>query len=105
MAWCSRLSAKPMNIADSLTRCADEVPNRAAIVDQQRVIHYRSLEGAVWRAAAWLAANGVGPGTRVGFSPTGNASLWLVATYALARIGAVFLLLDPLEAPAVRAAL
>ena len=94
-----------MNIADSLTRRADEVPYRVAIVDQHRIVHYRTLDGAVWRAASWLAARGLGPGDRVGFSPSENAGLWLVAAYALARIGAIFLLLDPLEAPAVRAAI
>jgi acyl-CoA synthetase (AMP-forming)/AMP-acid ligase II len=91
-----------MNIADLLSHWADETPYRVAIVDQDRIIHYRDLDSTVWRAAAWLAGNGLGPGDRVGFSPSGNAALWLVVAYALARIGVVFLLLDPLEAPAVR---
>jgi acyl-CoA synthetase (AMP-forming)/AMP-acid ligase II len=94
-----------MNIADALSRWSDETPFRVAIVDQDRTIHYRLLDAAVWRAAAWLAGHGLRPGDRVGFSPAVNAGLWLVAAYALARIGAVFLLLDPLETPAVRAAI
>jgi acyl-CoA synthetase (AMP-forming)/AMP-acid ligase II len=94
-----------MNIADSLTRWADEAPFRVAIAEPQRIVHHRDLEAAVWRAAAWLAGNGLRPGDRVGFSPSRNSALWLVAAYALARIGAIFLLLDPLEAPAVRSAI
>ena len=94
-----------MNIADTLTRWADEAPFRAAIVDRRQVIHYRNLEAAVWRAAAGLAGAGLRPGDRVGLSPSVNEALWLVAAYALARIGAIIVLLDPLEAPAVRQAI
>ena len=91
-----------MNIADSLSRWADETPFRVAIAEPQRIIHYRALDAAVWQAASWLVGNGLRPGDRVGFAPSENSALWLVAAYALARIGAIFLLLDPLETSAVR---
>src|SRR4051794_27306918 len=91
-----------MNIADALSRYAAEAPYRAAIVDRERVIHYRTLDAAVWRAASWLADNGLRAGDRVAFSAGGNSALWLVAAYALARLGAVFLPLDPLDAPGFR---
>jgi acyl-CoA synthetase (AMP-forming)/AMP-acid ligase II len=94
-----------MNIADTLSRWSDEAPFRVAILEQHRIIHYRLLDAAVWRAAAWLVGNRLRPGDRIGFSPTVNSGLWLVAAYALARIGAVFLLLDPLETPTVREAI
>jgi hypothetical protein len=42
-----------------------------------------------------VAGGGLKAGDRVGISPSANAALRLVAAYALARIGAVFLLLDP----------
>jgi acyl-CoA synthetase (AMP-forming)/AMP-acid ligase II len=48
------------------------------------------------RAAAWRSDRLIA---------IGNTAVWLVAAYALARIGAVFLLLDPLEAPAFRDAI
>src|SRR5215813_8500669 len=94
-----------MNIADSLTRWAGEAPFRVAIAESQRLIHYRALDAAVWRAASWLVGNGIRPGDRIGFSPGEMSGVWLVAAYALARIGAVFLLLDPLESSAVRGAI
>jgi long-chain acyl-CoA synthetase len=94
-----------MNVADTITRVAGEAPHRVAIAEPDRLIHWHGLEAAVWRAAASLAASGLRPGDRVGVSPSANAALWLVAAYALARIGVVFLLLDPLEAPAVREAI
>jgi acyl-CoA synthetase (AMP-forming)/AMP-acid ligase II len=94
-----------MNVADTLTRWADEAPFRVAIVDQHQIIHYRGLEAAVWRAAAGLWRAGLRPGNRVGFSPSVNGALWLVVAYALARIGSIVVLLDPLEAPAVRQAI
>jgi acyl-CoA synthetase (AMP-forming)/AMP-acid ligase II len=92
-----------VNIADTLGTHADEVPYRVAIVDQDRLIHYRELDAGVWRAAAWLADRGLRPGDRVGYSPSGTAASWLVLAYALARIGAILLPLDPLETPAARA--
>jgi long-chain acyl-CoA synthetase len=94
-----------MNVADAIARFAGETPYRAAIIEADRVVHWRELDAAVWRAAAFLAASGLRPGDRVGVAPAANTALWLVATYALARIGAVFLLLDPLESPAVREAI
>ena len=94
-----------MNIADAITRLAGEAPHRVAIAESDRLIQWHDLEAAVWRAAAALAAGGLKPGDRVGISPSANAALWLVAAYALARVGAVFLLLDPLEPPAVREAI
>jgi long-chain acyl-CoA synthetase len=92
-----------VNIADVLSLHAEEIPYRVAIVDQDRLMHYRDLDAAVWRAAAWLAERGLRPGDRVGYSPSGTSASWLVLAYALARLGAVFLLIDPQETLVARA--
>ena len=94
-----------VNIADSLGRWAEETPFRVAIIETSRVIHYRDLDAAVWRAAAWLAAEGVKPGDRVGISLAGNSAGYLIVVYGLARIGAVTMQLPLAEPPAVRLAL
>jgi len=94
-----------VNIADSLGRWAEETPFRVAIIETSRVIHYRDLDAAVWRVAAWLAAEGVKPGDRVGISLAGNSAGYLIVVYGLARIGAVTMQLPLAEPPAVRLAL
>jgi acyl-CoA synthetase (AMP-forming)/AMP-acid ligase II len=94
-----------MNVADSLGRWADETPFAAAIVDASRVIHYRDLDRAVWRAASWLRQHGVRAGDRVGVSLRDDSVELLVVVYALARIGAVLMLLPSFELQAVRLAL
>jgi acyl-CoA synthetase (AMP-forming)/AMP-acid ligase II len=94
-----------MNVADSLGRWADETPFAAAIIDSSRVIHYRDLDRAVWRAAAWLRRHGVQEGDRIGVSLRDNSAELLAVVYALARIGAVLMLLPPFELKAARLAL
>src|SRR5258706_4832589 len=93
------------NIADSLGRWAEETPFRVAVIEPGGVIHYRDLDATVWRAAAWLAAEGVKPGDRVGISLAGNSAGYLIVVYGLARIGAVTMQLPVAEPPAVRLAL
>lgn len=94
-----------MNVADSLSGWADETPFAPAIVDRDQVIHYRDLDRAVWRAAAWLRDHGVRPGDRVGLSLGRNSIDFLVLVHALPRMGAVLLLVPPTEVPAIRLAL
>jgi len=55
-----------MNVADAIARFAGETPYRAAIIEPDRVVHWRELDAAVWRAAAFLASSGLRPGDRVG---------------------------------------
>src|SRR5258708_6791308 len=91
-----------MNVADSLGRWAEETPFAAAIIDSSRVIHYRELDRAVWRAASWVRQHGVQEGDRVGVSLRDNSAELLVVVYALARVGAVLMLLPPFELKAAR---
>jgi acyl-coenzyme A synthetase/AMP-(fatty) acid ligase len=85
-----------MNVADQLTRHAQETPHAVAVIDQDRITRYRALEQAVWRASAWLREQGLQPGDTVALA-MGSSALHLVAGLALARMGAVQLPLAPSE--------
>jgi len=76
------------NVADVLTRHATARPWAVAILENDSAIHYRTLERLVWAAAWLLRRSGIAPGDVVGVALP-HSSLWLVAIYALARIGAV----------------
>jgi acyl-CoA synthetase (AMP-forming)/AMP-acid ligase II len=90
---------KPMtNVADVITRHAAERPWAAAIIETDVVVHYRTLERLVWAAAWHLRQSGIAPGDVVGLGLP-HSALYLVALYALARIGAVSTAL-PLSDPA-----
>src|SRR5258706_8862416 len=94
-----------MNVADVLRRWAEETPFAVAIAERERLVLYRELNAAVWRIALRLSAAGLRPGDRVGLSLAGNSALYLATAYALARLGAVLLLLPVTEPPALRQAL
>ena len=94
-----------MNVADALERWAEETPFAVAIAERERLVAYRELDAAVWRIASRLSAAGLRPGDRVGLSLAGNSALYLATAYAVARLGAVLLLLPLGEPPALRQAL
>ncbi len=77
-----------MNLAEVLALSAARVPDRPAVVFRSRPLSYAQLDGAVNRAAAALAALGVGPGDRVAFL-VGNVPEYVVALYGTWRAGAV----------------
>lgn len=87
------------NIADAITHWAQHKPDATAIIDDGRRITFASFERSVWRAAAACCEFGVSAGQVVGISLP-NSALYLVAFYALARLGATVLPLpigDPAE--------
>jgi acyl-CoA synthetase (AMP-forming)/AMP-acid ligase II len=88
-----------MNLADRLEYWADTLPHAVAIHDRGGLVSYALLDRGVWRAAAALRRAGIAPGQVVGLSFTTSSALYLVAVYALARIGAIELVL-PLRNPA-----
>lgn len=90
-----------MNLADIISRHAAAAPHAVAVIERGRVIDYRGFERAIWRAAAWLRAQGISPGDVVAVT-LGSSTLHLVVGYALARIGAVQLGLTLREPRAVR---
>ena len=94
-----------MNVADSLDRWAREKPRAVALVDRTRIIDFRGLDGAVWRTAARLAAEGLRPGHRVGLSLPDNSVFGPIVAFALARLGAPWMLMPTTDPPAFRLAL
>jgi acyl-CoA synthetase (AMP-forming)/AMP-acid ligase II len=93
------------NVADAIGRWAAETPWAPALIGPRRILHYRTLDQAIDRAAQALAGRGLAAGDRVGLSLPGRAPAYLVVVYALARLGAPAMLLPLHEPPAFRAAL
>jgi acyl-CoA synthetase (AMP-forming)/AMP-acid ligase II len=82
-----------MNLADALAHHVRARPDRPAIVQGDRVVLYRDLDGIVRRGAAHLAALGIGEGDVVGIALRDSVD-HLLALYMAARRGAVALPLD-----------
>jgi len=87
------------NIADAITHWAQHKPDATAIVEDGRRITFALFERSIWRAAAACREFGIFAGQVVGVSLP-NSALYLVAFYALARLGATVLplpIVDPAE--------
>ena len=54
------------NLADLTEAAVDRVPDRQALITAERTLTYAQLEARANRLAAWLAAQGIGPGDHVG---------------------------------------
>jgi acyl-CoA synthetase (AMP-forming)/AMP-acid ligase II len=82
------VSAQPRTIPQVLNRIADEFPDRAAVVTDDRALTYAQLRAEVRRAAAAMIDLGVNVGDRVAiWSP--NTWHWVVASLATTYAGAV----------------
>ncbi|MFM8992267.1 MAG: AMP-binding protein, partial [Alphaproteobacteria bacterium] len=82
-----------MNLADALAHHVRARPDRPAIVQGDRVVLYRDLDGIVRRGAAHLDALGIGEGDVVGIALRDSID-HLLALYMAARRGAGALPLD-----------
>ncbi len=76
------------NVGDTLTRTAWRLPGREAVVDGERRLTYAELNAEVNRVANTLLARGYRRGDGM-ILIAGNCADFLVAYYALAKIGAV----------------
>lgn len=82
------VTAQPRTIPQVLNRIADEFPDRAAVVTDDRTLTYAGLRAEVRRAAAAMIDLGVAPGDRVAiWSP--NTWHWVVASLATTYAGGV----------------
>ncbi|PZQ24495.1 MAG: 4-coumarate--CoA ligase [Sphingopyxis macrogoltabida] len=81
-------------LTNLLRLCAADRPDHPAIIDGERVIDYRRLDGDVDRAAAALSAAGVCHGDRVAIVADMSAE-YLVATLAALRLGAISVPIAP----------
>jgi acyl-CoA synthetase (AMP-forming)/AMP-acid ligase II len=76
------------NLADLWEAVTDRVPDRLALVAPPRRLTYADLEDRANRLAAWLSANGIGPGDHVGLHLY-NGSEHIEALLAAYKVRAV----------------
>lgn len=88
-----------MNLADALAHHVTARPDRPALVEGDRVILYRDLDGMVRRWAAHLRALGVQQGDVLGIALRDRIE-HVLALYAAARLGAIALPMDCRWTPA-----
>ncbi len=91
--------ARSQSIGDLLRRSAARDPGKTAIVFRGLRQTYAELDNTVNRAAAALAARGIGPGDRVAIFSHNNHA-FVVAYFALARLGAVSVPINFMLTPA-----
>lgn len=87
-----------MNLSVNLRRSAQQVPEVTAIHFQGHEMTYAELDTAVDAFAAGLAKLGLHQGSKVGIL-LGNCPQFVIAYYAIARIGAVSVPVNPLYTP------
>jgi long-chain acyl-CoA synthetase len=85
--------------AGYLSRAAAQWPERIGLRFEGRSWTFAQLQSAAEKAASNLLAAGIGPGTRVALLVE-NCPEYLVAQFALARLGAVFVTPNPYWTPA-----
>lgn len=83
------------HLAELLAATVAKVPQATVLIAGEDRMTYRELDDAVAWAAAWLRHQGVGEGDRVALMAP-NVPLFPVVAYAVARIGAVLVPLNPL---------
>jgi acyl-coenzyme A synthetase/AMP-(fatty) acid ligase len=94
-----------MNVANMLSRRAEEQPDSTALDIKNRQISFRNLDDAIWRAVEMFLSAGVKPGDIVAVGGAIPSELGIVTAYALARLGAVQMPMSKADPPAQRTAL
>uniref|UniRef100_UPI0024583697 non-ribosomal peptide synthetase n=1 Tax=Nocardia wallacei TaxID=480035 RepID=UPI0024583697 len=92
----------PDTIAAAFARQAERTPHATALVTDDTTVAYGALAARVHRLARWLVAAGAGPETPVAVAIPRSVEL-VVALYAVAAAGAVYVPIDP-DHPAARTA-
>src|SRR5215210_5530711 len=77
-----------MNLAENLTRSAQEYPDNVAMKLDDAELTYEQLDGAAARVANLLASKGVEAGDRVGIMLP-NVPYFAAAYYGVLRLGGV----------------
>jgi long-chain acyl-CoA synthetase len=83
------------NLADNLTRTAEQYGDRPALKLDDLVVTYSELQDGARRVASLLKAKGVGPGDRVGLVLP-NVPPFPVLFYGALAVGAVVVPMNPL---------
>lgn len=71
----------------------EQRPDAAMLIEHGQAISYRDFDAAVGRTAAWLAAQGVGAGDKVGVWLV-NRREWLYLLFAAERLGATIVAIN-----------
>ena len=95
------MSALPSSVGALLTQAAQRFGDKTALVFEEQAWSFRQIDEASSRLAKALQAEGIGAGDTVSlYSP--NGSEWLIAYYAVMKLGGVVnplnLMLTPQEA-------
>ncbi len=77
-----------VQLADAFEIVADAIPDRPALITDDRTLTYRQLDDRATRLANHLSAVGVRPGEHVGIHAA-NCAEWVEAFYACCKISAV----------------
>ena len=77
-----------VNVGDTLTRTADRMPTKVAVVDGDRRISYAELDAWTNRLAHALLDRGYAPGDSLGLA-SGNSAEFLAVYFACAKLGVV----------------
>ena len=83
------------NLADNLTKTAEQHPDRPAVRLDDMVLTYQELQDGARRVSALLADKGVGPGDRVGLVLP-NVPAFPILFYGALAAGAVVVPMNPL---------
>ncbi len=83
------------NLADNLTKTAEQHPDRPAIKLDDTVLTYQQLQDGARRVAALLKSKGVGPGDRIGMVLP-NVPHFPAIFYGAVAMGAVVVPMNPL---------
>ena len=75
------------NLGGILTRNAEEIPDRTAVIDRATCLAWSVIDERTNRLANTLAARGVNKGDRVAFL-LHNDHTWLETTFAALKLGA-----------------
>ncbi|ASS74829.1 long-chain fatty acid--CoA ligase [Tumebacillus algifaecis] len=87
-----------MNLSTNLRQTAQTTPDVTALLYLDQKISYRELNADVDRFAAGLAARGIGKGSKVALL-LGNSPDFVIAYYAIVRLGGVAVPVNPLYTP------
>ncbi len=83
------------NLADNLTKTAEQHPDRPAVRLDDMVLTYRELQDGARRVSTLLSSKGIGPGDRVGLVLP-NVPAFPILFYGALAAGAVVVPMNPL---------
>ncbi len=90
---------RPVDLLARLTEeAAATVPEQIALIQNGEQVTYAELHGRVLRCAAWLRANGIGAGGRIGYLGLNSAD-YVVLMQASLRVGAILVAINWRLAP------